>query len=84
MSALPPACHLESPGYQVVYCSQIDLEPNETLFRNGEDSESGMFIVVEGSVGVYLQVRQPLLHDAPAVGPLAEVGRETVQPSALL
>ena len=36
--------------------AQVDLEPNETLFRNGEDSESGMFIVVEGSVGVYLQV----------------------------
>ena len=33
----------------------MDLEPNETLFRIGEDSESGMFIVVEGSVGVYLQ-----------------------------
>ncbi len=34
---------------------QVDLEPNETLFRIGEASESGMFIVLEGSVGVYLQ-----------------------------
>ena len=42
-------------------CAQIDLEPNETLFRIGEDSESGMFIVVSGSVGVYLQVTDILL-----------------------
>ena len=31
------------------------LAPNEVLFRQGDDSSSGIYIVVQGSVGVYLQ-----------------------------
>ena len=31
------------------------LPPNEVLFRQGDDSSSGIYIVVEGSIGVYLQ-----------------------------
>ena len=31
------------------------LAPNEVLFRQGDDSSSGIYVVVEGSVGVYLQ-----------------------------
>ena len=30
------------------------MQPKEVLFRNGEDSQSGIFIVVEGGLGVYL------------------------------
>ena len=41
---------------------QVDLAPNETLFQMGEDSESGVFIVVEGTVGVYLREGAELVH----------------------
>ena len=33
---------------------QVKVQPKEVLFRNGEDSQSGIFIVVEGGLGVYL------------------------------
>ena len=35
-------------------CMQVKVQPKEVLFRNGEDSQSGIFIVVEGGLGVYL------------------------------
>ena len=44
---------------------QVDLAPNETLFQMGEDSESGVFIVVEGTVGVYLREGAALVHPNP-------------------
>ncbi len=31
------------------------MQPKETLFRVGDDSQSGIFIVVEGRLGVYLE-----------------------------
>lgn len=41
---------------RVVACTlQVKVQPKEVLFRNGEDSQSGIFIVVEGGLGVYLE-----------------------------
>lgn len=34
---------------------QVKMQPKETLFRVGDDSQSGIFIVVEGRLGVYLE-----------------------------
>jgi len=33
------------------------VRPHETLFRAGDSSEPGIFIVVEGRLGVFLQAR---------------------------
>ncbi|KAK3255714.1 hypothetical protein CYMTET_35114 [Cymbomonas tetramitiformis] len=33
----------------------IEVAPNQMLFRQGDDSESGVFLVVKGTVGVFLQ-----------------------------
>lgn len=35
---------------------QVNVQPHETLFRVGDSSEAGIFIVVEGRLGVFLQV----------------------------
>lgn len=35
----------------------LDLPPNTVLFRQGDSSDSGIYIVVEGSLGVYVQAR---------------------------
>lgn len=35
---------------------QVKVRPHETLFRVGDSSEAGIFIVVEGRLGVFLQV----------------------------
>lgn len=37
----------------------IELPPNTVLFRQGDPSDSGIYIVVEGTVGVYVQARPP-------------------------
>lgn len=34
---------------------QVKMQPKEVLFRVGDDSQSGIFIVVEGRLGVYLE-----------------------------
>lgn len=34
--------------------AQVRLEPRQLLFRTGDASDSGIFIVVEGTLGVYL------------------------------
>lgn len=34
---------------------QVKMQPKEVLFKAGDDSQSGIFIVVEGRVGVYLE-----------------------------
>ena len=36
---------------------QVNVQPHETLFRVGDSSEAGIFIVVEGRLGVFLQAR---------------------------
>ena len=33
---------------------QVALEPHETLFETGDSSEGGIYIVVEGALGVFL------------------------------
>ena len=35
---------------------QVKVRPHETLFCVGDSSEAGIFIVVEGRLGVFLQV----------------------------
>jgi hypothetical protein len=35
--------------------SQVQLQPHEVLFRRGDPSDSGIFIVVRGSLGVFLE-----------------------------
>ncbi len=35
---------------------QVQVQPHETLFRVGDSSGPGIFIVVEGRLGVFLQV----------------------------
>ena len=39
---------------------QVKVQPREVLFRSGEDSQSGIFIVVEGGLGVYLDEGEEL------------------------
>ena len=39
---------------------QVKVQPHETLFRVGDSSEAGIFIVVEGRLGVFLQVLRRL------------------------
>lgn len=34
--------------------AQVALEPHETLFETGDSSEGGIYIVVEGALGVFL------------------------------
>ena len=41
---------------------QVVVEPNETLFETGDDSSSGIFIVLEGAVGVYMHDGDKLMH----------------------
>jgi len=48
------------------------VRPHETLFRAGDSSEPGIFIVVEGRLGVFLQARA-----APAPGGGAPHRRES-------
>lgn len=38
------------------------VKPNETLFETGDDSSSGIFIVLEGAVGVYMHDGDKLMH----------------------
>ncbi|KAK9814559.1 hypothetical protein WJX72_007850 [[Myrmecia] bisecta] len=40
----------------------VKVEANQVLFQCGDDSESGIFIVVEGQVGVFLEEGEQLLH----------------------
>ena len=37
---------------------EFDVPPNTVVFRQGDDSSSGIYIVVQGSLGVYLQENQ--------------------------
>ena len=39
---------------------QVKAQPHETLFRVGDSSEAGIFIVVEGRLGVFLQALRRL------------------------
>lgn len=34
--------------------AQVALEPHETLFETGDSSEGGIYVVVEGALGVFL------------------------------
>ena len=43
-------------------CWQVVVKPNETLFETGDDSSSGIFIVLEGAVGVYMHDGDKLMH----------------------
>ena len=37
---------------------EFDVPPNTVVFRQGDDSSSGIYIVVQGTLGVYLQENQ--------------------------
>lgn len=50
----------------VVGAGQVKVRPHETLFRMGDSSEAGIFIVVEGRLGVFLQVGLPAPPAQPA------------------
>lgn len=54
-SASKHACEGSVTGVGVA--RQVKVQPHETLFRVGDSSEAGIFIVVEGRLGVFLQVR---------------------------
>lgn len=41
---------------------QVTVQPNETLFETGDESSSGIFIVLEGAVGVYMHDGDKLMH----------------------
>jgi hypothetical protein len=41
---------------------QVVVQPNETLFETGDDSSSGIFIVLEGAIGVYMHDGDKLMH----------------------
>ena len=41
---------------------QVTVEPNETLFETGDESSSGIFIVLEGAIGVYMHDGDKLMH----------------------
>ena len=52
--------HLRSPSIKcslnhVSSCVQVRVGPHEALFSVGDSSAPGIFIVVEGALGVYLQ-----------------------------
>ncbi|KAA6424227.1 MAG: cyclic nucleotide-binding domain, partial [Trebouxia sp. A1-2] len=40
----------------------VVVQPNETLFETGDDSSSGIFIVLEGAIGVYMHDGDKLMH----------------------
>ena len=48
------------PGVTLGMLLQVKVQPREVLFRSGEDSQSGIFIVVEGGLGVYLDEGEEL------------------------
>ena len=48
------------PGLTSGMLLQVKVQPREVLFRSGEDSQSGIFIVVEGGLGVYLDEGEEL------------------------
>ena len=41
---------------------KVVVQPNETLFETGDDSSSGIFIVLEGAIGVYMHDGDKLMH----------------------
>jgi CRP-like cAMP-binding protein len=41
---------------------KVVVQPNETLFETGDDSSSGIFIVLEGAIGVYMHDGEKLMH----------------------
>lgn len=41
---------------------QVVVQPNETLFETGDNSSSGIFIVLEGAIGVYMHDGDKLMH----------------------
>jgi lysophospholipid hydrolase len=57
---------------------QVVLQPREVLFRAGDSGEGGIFIVMEGELGVYMQdgayahapVHTNTLHEGESVGDL--------------
>lgn len=65
-NAVMPACLFIPASMQALAdhtcCQQVVVEPNETLFETGDDSSSGIFIVLEGAVGVYMHDGDHLLH----------------------
>lgn len=65
-NAVMPACLITPASTQAladhISCRQVVVEPNETLFETGDDSSSGIFIVLEGAVGVYMHDGDHLLH----------------------
>ena len=50
----------QGPGLTPGMLLQVKVQPREVLFRSGEDSQSGIFIVVEGGLGVYLDEGEEL------------------------
>ena len=64
------------------------MQPREVLFREGEDSQSGIFIVVEGGLGVYLDEGEELrltniLRTGESVGDLDVLDGEPCHPPCL-
>jgi CRP-like cAMP-binding protein len=43
-------------------CRQVRVAPREVLFSAGDDSQAGIFIVVEGQLGVFLEEAGSLCH----------------------
>ena len=41
---------------------QVVVQPHETLFETGDNSSSGIFIVLEGAIGVYMHDGDKLMH----------------------
>ena len=62
-----PVTHpLPSPWSPTQGTESLELSPNQVLFRQGDASESGIYIVVAGALGLYRQDEAP---DGSAEGP---------------
>lgn len=64
------------------------MQPREVLFSEGEDSQAGIFIVVEGGLGVYLDEGEELrltniLRTGESVGDLDVLDGEPCHPPCL-
>ena len=59
-TALSLQWRYQIPGLILAMLLQVKVQPREVLFRSGEDSQSGIFIVVEGGLGVYLDEGEEL------------------------
>ena len=68
---------------------EFDVPPNTVVFRQGDDSSSGIYIVVQGALGVYLQEERADDDEAaagasaaPGSGPSARDGSDGASSSA--